>query len=97
MDIITSDVAIRNRMREIKTNRDKFVKGNEGVILDSVSFMEIVNKYLDSRGTYLHADNPMCSFKGFYSVDEYVDFVCPIEDLSEEDISKIDCEALANR
>ena len=90
MDMIITDAsALRDRMRQIKKNREKFVKNNEGVIVDHDAFMSIINKYADSHGKYLASDNPACAFMGVYDIDECEGYYCPIEDLSEEEINKI--------
>jgi hypothetical protein len=89
MEMIITDVALRERMRQIKKCRVIFEKEKKVVVLDPVSFMELANKYAGSNGKYLWCDNPACAFQGIYDIDEYETYVCPIEDLSEEELIKI--------
>ena len=88
--VITNERSIRDRMRQIKENREKFAKEDRGIILSSKEFMSLVNKYADSCGKYLCGDDISCAYVGISDIDKYEDYFCAIEDLTEEEIKKID-------
>jgi hypothetical protein len=86
-------------MHEIKKNREKFIKENPyDVIIDSMSFMILIDKYMfssknsskNSSKIYLWSDNPSCGFLGLYDIDDYKTHYCPIEDFTDEEMKKID-------
>jgi hypothetical protein len=88
--IVSSEQKIRERMRLIKENRENFSKNNKGTVLDSKSFMSVVNKYADSCGKYMFNDYPPCAYCGVIDINENKNYYCPIEDLTEKEIEKID-------
>ena len=81
----------RERMRQIKKNRDAFLRDpDRGIILSAEAFMSIVNKYVKSQGKYSWCDNPSCAYMGVSDVDRYEEYYCPIEDFTEDEIRNIE-------
>lgn len=82
----------RERMRQIKKSREKFNNdmGTGDTILSADCFMDIISRYIKHPTLYSWCDVPSCAYFGIYDVEKYENYYCPIEDLTEEEIIRID-------
>ena len=78
------------RMHQIKQNREKFREKINTHVLDSKSFMSMVEKYADTHGKYMFNDDPLCAYMGILDITKDKCYFCAIEDLTELEIKKID-------
>ena len=91
--MIITQAAIRERLRNIKKERDRFHKENNPdfyILLSAQEFMGLMEKYKKNKGKYCWQDNPACSFVGLFDAEEYLEYFCPMEDLSEDQFQVVD-------
>ena len=82
---------IRNRFREIFENRKNKPVDTE-LMIHPEEFMGLMNKFADKdeRRRYMLADDPSSARLGIIEIATEKQFICDIENFSEDQLEKID-------
>ena len=83
--MITKD-AIRCRFKQIQEARET-IRNAKFSTSRWVSAEEFVKKI---RKSSMASDSPNAALKGFVDIDDGLNYICPIEDFSKEQLNRID-------
>jgi hypothetical protein len=81
---MSKDIVLQ-RLREISIERKDILENNLATIINKDAFLV---SYKDK--TKMPFDSPKAAYLGYTDIDSYVDYYCPMEDFSDEELDEID-------